>query len=78
MADRHIDTSGYACPIPILKTRKALNEMPPGALLEVVATDPAAPADMIAFCKASGNTLVESGQSGAANRGFRFVIRRDA
>lgn len=78
MADSRLDTSGYTCPVPILKAKKVLSGMAPGTLLEVVATDPAAPADFDAFCRATGNTLVESGISGADNRIFRFMIRRSA
>ncbi len=75
MADRTLDTSGLVCPIPILKAKKALGEMAAGTTLEVVATDPAAPADFVAFCKATGNSLMDSGQRGEA---FYFVIRRAA
>ncbi len=72
-ADRTIDTSGLACPIPILKTKKALSEMPAGTMLEVVATDPAAPKDFDAFCRATGNTLEQSWEDAGA---YRFLIRR--
>lgn len=68
-----LDTSGLTCPIPILKAKKALAALAPGAVLEVVATDPAAPKDFIAFCKATGNELLSSTQE-AGN--YRFRIRR--
>lgn len=61
MADRTLDTSGLSCPIPILKAKKALGEMPVGSVLEVIATDPAAPKDFIAFCKATGHALLDNG-----------------
>ncbi len=73
MADRTLDTTGLVCPIPILKARKALADMVSGTLLEVVATDPAAPKDFVAFCKATGNRLVDSGMRGEQ---FWFLIRR--
>ena len=73
MPDRTIDTSGLSCPIPILKTKKALVEMAAGSTLEVVATDPAAPKDFEAFCKATGNPLLDSGTRG---RAYWFLIRR--
>lgn len=73
MPDHKLDTSGLSCPIPILKTKKALAEMAAGATLEVVATDPAAPKDFIAFCKATGNVLLESGTHGES---YRFLIQR--
>ena len=40
MPDKTLDTKGLACPLPILKTKKALSELPKGARLEVLATDP--------------------------------------
>ena len=73
MADRSLDTSGLLCPIPILKARKALTEMARGTTLEVVATDPAAPKDFEAFCRATGHVLLESSADDGA---FRFLIRR--
>ncbi len=71
-ADRTIDTSGLSCPLPILKTKKALADLPQGAILEVIATDPAAPGDIAAFCKATGNALLDSG---SRDKSFWFTIR---
>ena len=73
IADRTIDTSGLTCPIPILKAKKALSEMEAGSTLEVVATDPAAPKDFEAFCRASGNILEQALEEADA---YRFFIRR--
>jgi tRNA 2-thiouridine synthesizing protein A len=73
IADRTIDTSGLTCPIPILKAKKALAEMGAGGTLEVVATDPAAPKDFEAFCRATGNVLEQSSEIAGT---FRFFIRR--
>ena len=63
MADqvKQLDARDLICPIPVLKARKALNAMPAGAVLEVLATDPAAPKDFAAFCEATGNRLLETG-----------------
>lgn len=44
-----LDARDLICPIPVLKARKALNALPAGAVLEVLATDPAAPKDFVAF-----------------------------
>ena len=75
MADRTLDTKGLACPLPILKTRKAISELPIGATLEVLATDPGAVADFQAFSTASGHILLEhSEQEGV----YRFLLRRSA
>jgi tRNA 2-thiouridine synthesizing protein A len=75
MADKTLDTKGLACPLPILKAKKALAEVPKGGTLEVLATDPGSVQDFTAFCKSTGNALVESGESGGV---YRFVIRHSA
>ena len=51
MPDKTLDTKGLACPLPILKTKKALSELPKGAKLEVLATDPGSVPDFTAFCE---------------------------
>ncbi|HMN37899.1 MAG TPA: sulfurtransferase TusA family protein [Hyphomicrobium sp.] len=73
MADRSLDTTGLTCPIPILKAKKALADMAQGSVLEILATDPAAPKDFMAFCKATGHTLVDSREQDGA---YRFLIQR--
>lgn len=73
MADLQLDTRGLNCPLPILKTKKALREVPLDGLLEVLATDPAAEADFRTFCRNSGHDL----EAFEARDGeFRFLIRR--
>jgi tRNA 2-thiouridine synthesizing protein A len=66
---------GLACPLPILKTRKALSELPKGATLEVLATDPGAVADFLAFAESTGNALIEHSESGGV---YRFLLRHSA
>jgi tRNA 2-thiouridine synthesizing protein A len=73
MADLTLDTKGLNCPLPILKTKKSMKDVPVGGTIEILATDPAADADFQAFCRTTGHELVESGQDGEV---FRFVIRR--
>lgn len=73
MADLVLDTKGLNCPLPILKTKKSMKDVPVGGTIEVLATDPAADADFQAFCRSTGHELVESGQDGEI---FRFLIRR--
>ena len=51
--DKEFDASGLACPLPIVKTKKALSDMAPGQVLRVVATDPGSVADMAAFTDSS-------------------------
>ncbi|MGQ0658745.1 MAG: sulfurtransferase TusA family protein [Chromatiales bacterium] len=71
--DVELDTSGLNCPLPVLKTKKALNNMRSGQLLHVIATDPASQIDFEAFCAQTGHTLVEERQE--ADK-FYFVLRR--
>ena len=71
--DSSLDTCGLTCPIPILKAKKALTQLAPGAVLEVLATDPAAPKDFVAFCKATGHELLSSSQAGGT---WHFLIKR--
>lgn len=75
MPDKTLDTKGLACPLPILKTKKALSELPKGAKLEVLATDPGSVPDFTAFCESTGNLMVEQSQQGGV---YRFVIEHRA
>lgn len=72
MTNQVLDVKGLNCPLPILKAKKALLGMPAGGTLEVLATDPGSVADFSAFCRTTGNELLESGQDGEV---YRFVIR---
>ena len=73
MANQLLDAKGLNCPLPILKAKKALKDVPPGGTLEVLATDPGSVADFAAFCRTTGNELVESTQAGDT---YRFLIKR--
>ena len=68
-----LDTCGLLCPLPVLKARKRLGGMAPGALLRVVADDPAARVDFPHFCAEQGHDLVSTDER--AGR-LTFVIRR--
>ena len=71
--DREIDTRGLNCPLPILKAKKALNELQSGQLLKVVATDPGSLRDFQAFARQTGHALVDQQTLGAE---FIHVLRR--
>jgi TusA-related sulfurtransferase len=71
--DKEIDTRGLNCPLPILKAKKALTDMQSGQLLKVVSTDAGSVRDFQAFCKQTGNELVEQQTAGAD---FIHVLRR--
>ncbi|MGA7975512.1 MAG: sulfurtransferase TusA family protein [Pseudolabrys sp.] len=75
MADQLLDVKGLNCPLPILRAKKALKDIPTGGTLEVLATDPGAVKDFEAFCRTTGNELVESKNE---NNVFSFVIKRTA
>ena len=57
-ADETLDLRGLMCPLPVLKARKALRRLAPGATLEVLATDPAAVIDFRHFCETTANELL--------------------
>lgn len=73
MADHTLDAKGLNCPLPILKAKKALKEVPDGGTLEILATDPGSIADFEAFCRTTGNELLEHGEEGGV---YRFVLKK--
>ncbi|MGQ0676925.1 MAG: sulfurtransferase TusA family protein [Rhodospirillales bacterium] len=72
-ADKSLDAKGLSCPLPVLRARKAIRDVPPGGTLRVEATDPGAPKDFEAFCRAGGHQLASQN---AANGVFVFLIRK--
>lgn len=64
MATQTLDTKGMNCPLPILKTKKAIKGLASGETLEVLSTDPGSVKDMEAFCKSTGNKLLSSAEDG--------------
>lgn len=72
MADMVLDAKGLNCPLPILRAKKAIKDLPTGGTLEVLATDPGAVKDFEAFCRTTGNELVEHHVDGNV---FVFTIR---
>ena len=70
---KSLDLKGLSCPLPIVKTAKAMKELTPGQLLEVFATDPGSVPDFNAWAKTTGNPLVESSQESGV---FHFVLKR--
>ncbi len=71
MATQTLDTKGMNCPLPILKTKKALKGMNDGETLEVISTDPGSVKDFEAFCKSTGNKLMESNENDGV---FSYII----
>jgi tRNA 2-thiouridine synthesizing protein A len=71
--DRELDVKGLNCPLPILRTKKALAEMQSGQTLHVLATDPGSVKDFQAFARQTGNDLIASGQTDSV---FEYVLKR--
>jgi len=70
--DRVLDTKGLNCPLPVLKLKKAMKQVPPGGVLQVLTTDPGAVADFEAFCRQTGNQLLDAKTEGDV---FVFLIQ---
>ena len=70
---RELDARGLNCPLPILKTKKALADMVSGQILRVLATDPGSVRDFQAFARQTGNELVSHSEE---NREYIFFMRR--
>ena len=70
-----LDVKGLACPMPVLRAKKALKALTPGEELEVLSTDPGSVKDFDAFCAATGHGLVTSDEQDSV---YRFVIRKKA
>jgi tRNA 2-thiouridine synthesizing protein A len=73
MTTATLDARNLNCPLPILRTRKALKELSAGDTLEIVATDPGSVKDLQAFCSQTGNELLSSEEDHGE---FAFVIRK--
>ena len=72
MNTQTLDLTGLKCPLPILKTKKALAQMQAGEIITVLATDAGAPDDFAAFCRQTGHVLLESTQAGEI---FTLVVQ---
>ncbi len=72
-ADQTLDASGLDCPQPILQTRQLLKKLPPGTTLRVIATDPGSVLDFQAYCRISGNKLLQFDEADGL---FNFLIRK--
>ena len=71
--DKELDARGLSCPLPILKTKKSLNELASGQVLKVVATDPGSVKDFDAFANQTGHMLLSSTQQ---DREFIFYMKK--
>ena len=71
--DKELDARGLNCPLPILRTKKSLNDMVSGQILRVVATDPGSVKDFQAFSKQTGNELLSAE---TVSNEFVFIMKK--
>ena len=71
--DRELDLRGFFCPIPIIKTKVAMDKMPPGQVLKVISTDAGSLMDMPAFSKETGHSLLHAETVGTD---YIFFLRK--
>lgn len=68
-----LDVRGLTCPLVVVRAKKAITEVEPGQVLEVLSTDPASKSDIPAWAKRVGHELLESLDEGEL---FKFYVRR--
>ena len=73
--DQVLDAKGMSCPLPILKTKKAVETLSQGQVLKVETTDPGSKNDMSSWAKRTGNEILKVDESAGA---FTFYIRKTA
>ena len=71
--DQELDARGLNCPLPILRSKKALTNMSSGQVLRVLSTDPGSVKDFSAFAKQTGNELLDSIEK---DKVFEFYLKR--
>jgi tRNA 2-thiouridine synthesizing protein A len=72
-AAKVLDAKGLACPMPIVKTKKAINELNTGDVLEIHATDKGAKSDLTAWAKSGGHELLKDTEEGDV---LKFWIKK--
>jgi tRNA 2-thiouridine synthesizing protein A len=72
-SDKVVDAKGLACPMPIVRTKKAMDELVAGQVLEIHVTDKGAKNDLTAWAKSAGHEMVQSVEEGDV---LKFWIRK--
>jgi tRNA 2-thiouridine synthesizing protein A len=72
-ANELLDTKGLACPMPIVKTKRAMDNLETGEILEIHATDLGAKSDLVAWSKSGGHELLETAEE---NGVLKFWIKK--
>jgi tRNA 2-thiouridine synthesizing protein A len=70
--DATLDATGLLCPLPVLKARRALQPLAPGAVLEILVTDPGATKDFEHFCQTTGCEMLEASEQPSGILRFRL------
>ena len=68
-----LDTKGMNCPLPILKAKKAIKGLAAGETLQVLSTDPGSVKDFEAFCRSTGNELMDTSEADGV---FTYMIKK--
>lgn len=68
-----LDCKGLNCPLPVIKTKKAIEQLAVGQVLQMIATDPGSKSDMVAWSKSTGHELVETREEPGV---FTFFVRK--
>jgi tRNA 2-thiouridine synthesizing protein A len=68
-----VDARGLSCPMPIVRLTQSTRPLPAGSVVELLATDPGSVRDVAAWCRSTGNDLIEQTSDGGIHR---FLIRR--
>jgi len=71
--NKELDVRGMNCPVPILRSKKAIGEIASGQVLKVIATDAGSIKDMQAFANQTGNALLSSAESGGE---YTYFLRK--
>jgi tRNA 2-thiouridine synthesizing protein A len=71
--DKKLDTCGLLCPIPVVKTAKAIKEMEVGGIMEMISTDKGSMPDMKAWANQTKHELLDAQEDGDK---FRFIIKK--
>ncbi|MFP4169636.1 MAG: sulfurtransferase TusA family protein [Methanomassiliicoccales archaeon] len=73
MTEESLDCTGLMCPMPIVKLAKKMKAMEPGQVLELVADDVGSKEDVPAWCKRTGNELVDTKEEGGK---YYYYVRK--
>ena len=71
--DKELNARNMSCPLPIVKTKKALADMMPNQVLKVISTDTGSVKDMAAFAEQTGNALLSTVEE---NGEFIFYMQK--